>query len=308
MNVPDKKLIQELIGKGDLESALKMLAERSIEGIQLLSMHNSLRKEQRMGILSADESFRMSNKITHSALALLDYLPDIEDGNMSVNHSKNVISGSTVGGDFHFGDSYSSIMVSTPKNANNPNARSKIYVLYHRKDLHAAENIKKHLAASGFHNIIDHDASKLGEKLSTFSKHDLRSPEFIILLVSRHSLRAGWAGLENYTDIVSNALVHPHCIVLALDRTYEQRNFISDFSGKIDDELDALYQEPQQTDAIANKIFILNNQRNHLARIVQRLRQIEAIDYSKPDSGAAIDQVIHFMEAKMSKPKMANRP
>jgi len=67
-----KKELQTLIGNGYLEDALRKLITVMPEALQLQAQLSSAKHENMMGVLDSDDWFKRQNKITYSALELIN--------------------------------------------------------------------------------------------------------------------------------------------------------------------------------------------------------------------------------------------
>ncbi len=263
MDAAWKNKVLQLIAEGRVEQALSELSGLSNEVLMLQFRYHSVSLKIRLGTISNNDSAIELSRINHT---LLEFLRRLDED------------------DFEHYKPY------------------EIYLLSHAKDNGVKFDIEKRLRKKGFSEIVDAKNIEISQKLDTFLNKNLLTPEFIVVLVSINSLTEGWESLERYTDLVSNVLTHPHCIVLALDRSYEAENFVFQQLEKIELSIESLYNERAQNKERSTdqpmQLAALTNQKNHLPRIVQRLRQINVVDIVQLKTEAIVDVIQQHIDKR----------
>jgi hypothetical protein len=124
-----------------------------------------------------------------------------------------------------------------------------------------------------------------------------------LIIVSKYSLADGWEGMERHTDLVSNALVHPSSIVLTLDRVYEENQFVPTQIERMEwvlSEQGADYKSLSQVNGSYDiQISAANSLKNHLPRIVQRLRQIDPIEVTENTIDEVTEKIIERVKQRI---------
>jgi hypothetical protein len=162
-----------------------------------------------------------------------------------------------------------------------------IFLVYNQKDNHAANKVKQYLSRHSINNIDDYTNLNAGQEISEFVANKALKSQFVLILVSKNSLREGWAGLERHLDILSNSLIQRNSIPLALDNSFAEPDFIEREIARIEEQLDEVDERIRQHHAVNSPNQTLETKRtnlavlhNNLPKIVQRLRNVLTVDIS----------------------------
>lgn len=190
--------IQHLIKTDRMEQALKELeawAERhdsDLHNTVIIQMarFNQLRRNERMGLISREESYRLGNQINYAVLSMLDDIPqDI------------VVSASTESATIPT-DSRETKPVDTMTSETKKKAPRKLFISYAREDLSYVKSLKVHLASlikSG--DLASWEDSRMlaGEEWNPKIESELRSADIVIYIVSAYFLSSDF--INNYERV-----------------------------------------------------------------------------------------------------------
>lgn len=179
--------IQTLIKRDRMEEALKELevwAEKNDSDlhntvIMQMARFNQLRRNERMGLISREESNRMGNQINYAVLSLLEDLPR----DVVVSNPIDTVSAPT--------ENKETRTTNTAQPEVKKKEPRKLFISYAREDLSYVKNLQIHLAAlikSG--DLASWEDSRIlaGEEWSPKIENELRSAHIVIYMISANFL------------------------------------------------------------------------------------------------------------------------
>ncbi|MBU6342148.1 MAG: TIR domain-containing protein [Bacteroidetes bacterium] len=246
--------IQQLISSGQLEDALKLLAQKTDDALLLLGQYNSGKKNFNLGLIEFADWGRIQSRVSYAALEL----------------AKTV-----------YGSS------SDPSKAGAGKAKLQIFISYNHNDRDQAFKVKNWLENRGVDVIIDEEDLAAAQFIMEFIQQSIKSADAVISIVSASSLKSGWVGLESVGAMYAVWLADKKFIPLRLDNVA----FDIDFQLEA---MENIQQKLQDTDAKIERIKALGGSaeafednrkrmfdlKTNLGAILKRFNSVNMLDIS----------------------------
>lgn len=280
--------IQSLISDGNTEDALVALSRVHEAGVILQNRYRNAKDANLKGSLSYKE---FEVVISQTNYAILEFIKQIEVEKIEAVPNKvreeKVIS------------SPSFDPVSKKENQIN------VFISYSSADRAIADQIRQHLQLHNFSVIIDHEAIKVGGDIQMFIKEQMRNKGFVISIVSMHSLRSGWVGMESNLSFYAEIFGTRQFIPVAIDNKFRDSEFIDSLLDEIDRNIEN--RKNKMTARLIKERGIEDLQqdhdrdielRNNLTKIVQRLKNSFTIEINDNNFHNCMDKVIDSLRYK----------
>jgi len=256
--------IKELVSLGQIQDALDLLVKLDGSAIMLVSRFSVLRKAYNFGTIDFSEFSRGSAQISY---AVLEMLSEIEKQNR----------------------------ITLP-----PSKSPTVWIALNKKDHQTATQVKAYLNKGDIFDIRDLTSKEAGDTLKDFVANKAVKTQFLLILCSTHSISEGWTGLEKYLDILSNSLTQRNVIPLLLDDAVYQKDVVSRVLYRIEEQLDKAEEDmPKQNYAKNSSASDLESDRvslsvlrNNLPKIIQRLRNVLAVDIRGDHFDTGMEKVL----------------
>lgn len=269
--------IKELLNLGQIQEALDLLVKLDSSAILLASRFNNLRKTYSHGMIDFSEYSRGSAQISY---AILESLNEIERNKRAITTSSSPLSNAIT-----------------------------IWIAHNRKDNRMANQVKAYLRHRDIYDIKNLTSKDAGDRLKDFVANKAIKTQFLLILCSANSMSAGWTGLEQHLDILSNSLTQRNVIPLLLDDTVYQLDVVTRILYQIEEQLDKV-EEDRPKEKYANHSLVndieydrvsLSVLRNNLPKIVQRLRNASVVDISGEHFELGMEKVLKTIQQTLER-------
>ncbi len=270
-----KEQIQQLIANGQIKDALNILVRLNSDAVLLQAQYNSGEKQFNLGLLDFSDWQRIQARVIFAALEMAGKAVP------SRPEKTNPATGAP-----------------TPE----------IFLVYNEGDIETAQMIKKYFSRHGILSINDFSSLNAGQEISDFVKDKAFKSQFILVLISRNSIKEGWTGLERHLDVLSNSLIQNNVIALALDDSFTKPGFVEQEILDLEKKLDVLEDQLHQKAALKQPLWDLEAQKadltfrfNNLPKIVQRLRNIWVTDIGGDKFESAMQKVLQMIQKALDR-------
>lgn len=208
--MPDQKeLIQDLISLGKTEEALEQLEQLTSDAILLQARFNGAKKQYNMGLIEFSEWSRTQAQINYSALEMLNAVKNSQQlsGQIQVNTN------------------------------NRSGAQLKAFISYNQLDALAMRSVNAYLKEKGIRVFVDVHELEVGDNLEDFIQRALQENQFIISLISEHSLKDGWVNEGLKMTTILQRFGKSKWIPIALDKKYEDPDFYNQVLDSFDERI-----------------------------------------------------------------------
>jgi hypothetical protein len=208
--MPDQKeLIQDLISLGKTEEALEQLEQLTSDAILLQARFNGAKKQYNMGLIEFSEWSRTQAQINYSALEMLNAVKNSQQlsGQIQVNTN------------------------------NRSGAQLKAFISYNELDALAMRSVNAYLKEKGIRVFVDVHELEVGDNLEDFIQRALQENQFIISLISEHSLKDGWVNEGLKMTTILQRFGKSKWIPIALDKKYEDPDFYNQVLDSFDERI-----------------------------------------------------------------------
>jgi hypothetical protein len=250
-----KEQIQQLISEGRTEDALALLAQQTNDALLLQARYNGGKKQYNMGLIDFTEWSRVQAQINYAALEMA------ESANKSTAAHTPAPPNPAGGGQ---------PSVSAPS-ANNA---KKVFISYNHRDKEMADRVKDYLVQHGIEVSIDREKMEAGHSISDFIKSNIRSNGYILSMVSEHSLKSGWVGMESTASLFAEWIADKHFIPVALDDKWSSNEFYIDALRYINDTVKLKEKEMREVKKLGGRTTHMEVQKERLLDLKANLSQI----------------------------------
>jgi len=210
-----KAQIQDLISLGKTEEALELLEQLTTDAILLQSRYNGAKRQYSMGMIDFSEWSRTQAQINYAALEMMNSAKG--DGKKGRDDSKDI--------------------QVTPI--------SKVFISYNQLDSFAMRSVKSYLENNGIQVRVDLQDLGVGDNIKDFIDKALKESQFILSIISEHSLRSGWVNQELNTTLLLRNFGKKWLPVL-LDKKCFEASFFNAVMDEFDDKIKGLEEEMQK--------------------------------------------------------------
>lgn len=208
-----KAQIQELISLGKTEEALELLGQLSTDAVLLQSRFNGAKRQYSMGLIDFSEWSRTQAQINYAALEMMSMVKDT-----------GKTSGTPV----------------TPATE----AKPKVFISYNQQDTFAMRSVKGHLEDNGVQVIVDIQNLGVGDNIQNFIEKALQENQYILSIISEHSLRSGWVNQELSSALLLRNFGKKWLPVL-LDKKCFEASFFNTVMDEFDEKIKGIETEMQ---------------------------------------------------------------
>ena len=267
----DKKAqIQELISLGKTEEALQLLEQLSTDAVLLQSRFNGAKRQYSMGMIDFSEWSRTQAQINYAALEMMN----------SVR-----VKGAEV--------------EESPKTEIKP----KVFISYNQQDSFAMRSVKSHLESNGVQVVVDIQNLAIGDNIKDFIDKALKENQFILSIISEHSLRSGWVNQELNTTLLLRNFGKKWLPVL-LDKKCFEASFFNALMDEFDEKIKGIENEMQVALSKGRGVLAFTDDlkrardlRNDFDETIQALKGNLGQDISGPLFEFGMDKVIKAIKA-----------
>lgn len=257
-----KEQIQQLIAAGQTKDALELLVKMNPDALLLQAQYNNGEKQFNLGLLDFNDWGRIQARVNFAALEML---------------GKPAPSSTSASG---HSESASSAHVQTDKPS--------VFISYNHEDSIHVDKIEITLKNAGIKVIRDKEDMAGGQPIREFIENRLKEKGIILSVVSNHSLRSGWVGIESDMGYYAGKFGGRQILPVMLDHDFiKNDNFVIDVVDEIDlkiKEIDLNIDKSRERkvkyDHLQSKRNRLQNLRENLSEIVDRLQNVKTIDIS----------------------------
>ena len=273
--------IQQLIAEGRTEDALELLAKQSSDALLLQARFSAGKKQYNMGLIEYAEWQRTQAQINYAALELAKSLKGKSSEQVDAPSANP-----------------------NPANSNQSGEAETIdvFISYNSKDRPTANHIRDYLRLNKFAVTIDHEAVRAAEDIKSFIQNQMKKKGFILSVVSANSLRSGWVGMESNLAFYSDLFDARQFIPVVIDASFREGGFVINEIKNLDTQLENIYKEIEERRKLQIPIEELKDEesrltelRNNLPKIVQRLKNINAIDIAGDNFDRGMAAVVETM-------------
>lgn len=258
-----KEQIQQLIAAGQTEEALQLLVNSMPDAILLQARYNQGKKQYNMGLIEFGEWSRIQAQINYAALEL--------SGSAKLNYSAPINKNTqTISG----------------------NGTSKtVFISYNQQDVFAMRAVRDFLEDNGIKVTVDAENLSVGRNIEDFIDQALKDNQFILSIVSEHSLKSGWVNKELSATLLLSKFDKKWLPVLLDHKSFERPFYnqtMDEFDLKIkklQKELQVALKKGRDIRAFTDELERLQDLRNDFAKTIQALKN----HYSEDISGNLFD-------------------
>jgi hypothetical protein len=255
------------LAKGDIDLVLSYLSTLDKRGEELRFSYNRIAHLRTgIGLLSYPEYQTNLNKIAIKAIELIE---DLETQTPK-----------TTGSDFY--DTEDTNVFILFNETSHEESLVGNYIKEYLKHKDSNITIKTTNSSDSTVTMWQKDLERSAEDLNTF-----------IFIVSKTSLRYGWPGTEPFSDLISNLLIQPNSIVIALDDSYLDNTFLNTIITEIEDEIDSLYGIKGHQ---SENIHKLNAHRIHITKIIHRIRQKNVVQFDETNKEGVAENILKYIK------------
>ncbi len=251
-----KEQIQQLISEGRTEEALALLAQHSSDALLLQARYNAGKKQYNMGLIEFGEWSRVQAQINYAALEMAESAAK----KTGVTQNYDAPSPRDFGGGSQLADS--------------SNGNKKVFISYNHRDKEMADRVKDFLVEHGIEVSIDREKMEAGQSISDFIKSNIRSNGYILSMVSEHSLKSGWVGMESTASLFAEWIADKHFIPVALDDKWSSNEFYIDALRYINDTVKQKEKEMREVKKLGGRTTHIEVQKERLLDLKANLSQI----------------------------------
>ena len=203
-----KAQIQELISLGKTEEALELLEQLTTDAVLLQARFNGAKRQYSMGMIDFSEWSRTQAQINYAALEMMN-----------------------------------SVKVAGKKEEVKP--AFKVFISYNQQDSFAMRSVKSYLEDKGILVHVDIQDLGVGDNIKDFIDKALQDNQFILSIISEHSLRSGWVNQELNTTLLLRKFDKKWLPVL-LDKKCFEASFFNAVMDEFDERIKGIEGEMQK--------------------------------------------------------------
>ncbi len=275
-----KEEIQKLIAEGRTEEALSLLAQHSSDALLLQARYNNGKKQYNMGLIEFSEWQRTQAQINYAALELS-------------NTAK------TSGGGTPAPAANPAGQAAGAPAAPAPVAGRRAFISYNHGDGEIARKVRDFLESNAIDVIIDQEDMGAGTSIMEFIQHSIKNCDAVLSIVSTKSLQSGWVGQESVASMYAVWLADKKFIPVKLDNVAFDIDFQITAQQSLVDKIKEMKAKVKKLEALGgdarafqDDINRMNELKNNLGLIIQRLKSVLMLDISDGNFDASMKKVL----------------
>ena len=253
-----KSEVQQLISRGDTESALQLLATRvPDEATLLLAQYSSGKKQYGLNLMDFSEWNRIQARVNFAALEL---------------------AGKVENGDFD---------LEKPATSTPPADSPLVYITYSPDaddDKDTANKMRDFLLQNDI-RVITNDDMELGENIEGFVNKSIKESDYILAVISSDSLSNSWRNGEAALDIVLDRISETKVIPVSLDHKvldpdyyFESLDFLNEHIKKTQINVQKALNSGGDARHFQLDLNRLNNAKNQLSLIIEKMKSVRMVN------------------------------
>lgn len=276
--IMDKSRIQTLVASGRTDEALALMSlNHEDDAVLLQARFANAKKQFNIGLIDFAEWQRIQNQVN---FALLDMArSDSADSNPQPGTTPNT-------------------SPKAPADANVP----QVFISYNHHDSHSAQLVRSFLEQNGVKVLIDSEMPA-GTFIDDFIDESLYSANFLLPIISRHSLMSGWVSKEVTIGFLTERITSKKVIPVCLDMSVLKPEFFFEAMTKVDQEIgtakDNLVKALALTGdsrAFQDNLGRLNDLRNNFGPFFAHLQSVKVTDISGEQFEGGMKKVLKVIK------------
>lgn len=272
-SLPMKEKIQELIADGRTADALAILSLHQNDAVALIGRYRNAQKQFNLGLIDFGEWSRVQNQVNNALLEMATRADSNGKGGIA-GHSDRQLSGPS------------------------KSAAKQAFISYNHLDEIQAYALQEHLEKNGIKVLIDMEMPA-GMIIDEFINESLSASNFLIPLISAHSLSSGWVSKEITAGFLAQRLNSKKVVPVLLDKSVFDDEFYLKKAVEINEKIDRLKDKITKALEITGDVRAyqddlsrLRDLQANLPAVIQTLKSVKGIDLTDGKFKAGLDEVV----------------